>query len=140
MWDPTLPRTRTGRFWVYLGDAGNPYCVYDFTPLRTRDGPERLLADFRGCLQADSFTGYNRICAVPGVIHMACWAHVRRKPYQYRTTVSVPAHVELARIRQLYRIEETCREMSVPERRAGRRPCTASWPAASGSGAIRSRT
>jgi len=32
VWDPTLPKTRTGRFWVYLGDAGKPYCVYDFTP------------------------------------------------------------------------------------------------------------
>lgn len=42
VWDPTLPKTRIGRFWVYLGDAGNPYCVYDFTPRRTRDGPERF--------------------------------------------------------------------------------------------------
>ena len=36
IWDPTLPKTRTGRFWVYIGDDGNPYCVYDFTPRRNR--------------------------------------------------------------------------------------------------------
>jgi len=45
-----LPNTRTGRFCVYLGDTGNPYCVYDFTPRRGRDGPERFLAGFAGYL------------------------------------------------------------------------------------------
>ena len=28
VWDPTLPRTRTGRFWVYLGDAGRMHQPY----------------------------------------------------------------------------------------------------------------
>ena len=48
VWDPTLPATRTGRFWVYLGDDQNPFCAYDFTPRRTRDGPERFLAGYQG--------------------------------------------------------------------------------------------
>ncbi len=30
--DRMLPRTRTGRFWVYCGDSQNPYSVYDYTP------------------------------------------------------------------------------------------------------------
>src|SRR5262245_2637103 len=42
VWDPTLPRTRTGRFWVYVGDVRNSYVVYDYTARRTRDGPERF--------------------------------------------------------------------------------------------------
>ena len=29
VWDPTLPATRTGRFWVDLGDDRNPFCAYD---------------------------------------------------------------------------------------------------------------
>ena len=32
--DATLPHTRTGRFWAYVGDLRNPYVVYDFTPSR----------------------------------------------------------------------------------------------------------
>ncbi len=43
VWDPTLPATRTGRFWVDIGDARNPFSVYDFTSRRSRDGPERFL-------------------------------------------------------------------------------------------------
>jgi hypothetical protein len=34
---------------------------------------------FRGYLQVDPFSGYDRICAGPDVIEVACWAHVRRK-------------------------------------------------------------
>ena len=87
----------------------NPFSVYDFTPRRTRDGPERFLGGYQGYLQADAFTGYDRICAGPGVIRVACWAHVRRKFYECRTTAPVLAHDALARIRQLYRIEADCR-------------------------------
>src|SRR5262249_2792088 len=120
VWDPTLPHTRTGRFWVYIGDVRNPYVVYDYTPRRTRDGPEEFLKGFRGYLQADAFSGYDRICAGSGVIEVACWAHVRRKFYESRTSAPVPAHAALARIRQLYKIEHDAAELSAEERRGVR--------------------
>jgi transposase len=116
VWDPTLPTTRTGRFWVYLGEARNPSCVYEFTPRHNRDGPERFLADFAGYLQADAFAGYNRLCAGPNVIRVACWAHARRKFDEARTTAPLPAYEALARIRQLYRIEDACKELSAEAR------------------------
>jgi hypothetical protein len=118
VWDPTLPKTRTGRFWVYLGDALNPYCVYDFTPRRNRDGPERFLEGFAGYLQADAFAGYDRLCAGAKVIRVACWAHARRKFYDARHTDPLPAHQALARIGQLYAIEEACKKLSAEERYA----------------------
>jgi transposase len=118
VWDPTLPRTRIGRFWVYRGDVLNPYCVYDFTPRHTRDGPERFLEGFQGYLQADAFSGYDRLCAGAKVIRVACWAHARRKFYDARHTAPLQAHQALARIGQLYRIEDTCKEFSVDERAA----------------------
>lgn len=118
VWDPTLPQTRTARFWVYLGDDRNPFSVYDFTPSHSRDGPEQFLSGYRGYLQADAFTGYDRLCAGPEVIRVACWAHARRKFYEARSTAPVLAHEALARIRQLYRIEEACRERPPEDRRA----------------------
>src|SRR5262249_13446753 len=116
--DPTLPRTRTGRFWVYVGDARNPFVVYDYTPRRTRDGPERFLKGYRGYLQADAFSGYDGICAGPDVTEVACWAHVRRKFYESRTSAPVGAHQALARIRQLYAIETAAEEFTAADRRA----------------------
>jgi transposase len=116
--DPTLPKTRTGRFWVYVGDVRNPYVVYDYTPRRTRDGPERFLKGFRGYLQADAFSGYDRMCAGPDVVEVACWAHVRRKFYEARTSAPVLAHAALARIRQLYAIETAAEGLSAEDRRS----------------------
>jgi hypothetical protein len=101
---------------VYVGDARHPYVVYDYTPRRTRDGPEGFLKGFHGYLQADAFTGYDRICAGPNVSEVACWAHVRRKFYESRTTAPVPAHAALARIRQLYKIEHDAAALSAEDR------------------------
>jgi transposase len=115
--DPTLPQTRTGRFWVYIGDARHPYVVYDYTPRRTRDGPERFLNGFHGYLQADAFSGYDRICAGPHVQEVACWAHVRRKFFEARTSAPVPAHAALAWIRRLYAIEHAVEDLLAEERR-----------------------
>src|SRR5262249_18964805 len=118
VWDPTLPPTRTRRVWVYVGDVRHPYVVYGYTPRRTRDGPEDFLKGFRGYLQADAFSGYDRICAGSVVTEVACWAHVRRKFYESRTSAPVPAHAALARIRQLYKIEHDAAELSADDRRA----------------------
>src|SRR5262249_37159385 len=116
--DPTLPRTRTGRFWVYVGDARNPYVVYDYTPRRTRDGPERFLKGFRGYLQADACAGYERRWPGPGVTEVACWARVRRKFFEARTSAPVRAHAALARIRQLYKVETAAEGFTAEDRRA----------------------
>jgi transposase len=118
VWDPTLPHTRAGRFWVSVGDVRHPYMVYDHKPRRTRDRPEDFLKGFRGYLQADAFSGYDRICAGSGVSEVACWAHVRRKFFESRTSAPVPAHAALARIRQLYKIEHDAAELSAGERLA----------------------
>ena len=76
------PRRGPGGSGSTSATPGTRSCVYDFTPRRTRDGPERFLGGYRGYLQADAFSGYDRICAGPGVIRVACWAHVRRKFYE----------------------------------------------------------
>jgi hypothetical protein len=50
------------------------------------------------------------------VIEVACWAHVRRKFYESRTSAPVLAHAALARIRQLYKIEHDAAELSAEDR------------------------
>lgn len=81
--DPSLPHTRTGRFWVYCGDLDHPYSVYEYTPSRQRDGPANFLNGYEGYLQADAFGGYDGLFAGSGgkIVEVACWAHARRKFY-----------------------------------------------------------
>src|SRR5512138_2667055 len=58
------------------------------------------------------------MCAGPDVIEVACWAHVRRKFYESRTSAPAPAHAALARIRQRYNIETAADGFSAEDRRA----------------------
>jgi transposase len=82
--DRTLPHTRTGRFWIYAGDADPPYFVCDYTSSRRRDGPATFLADYTGYFQAEAFSGYDGIYASHGVMQVLCWAHPRRKFFDAR--------------------------------------------------------
>ena len=115
--DRTLNQTRTGRFWVYVGDWGHPYDVFDYTPSRSRDGPMTFLQDWgkdrRVFLQADAFGGYDGIYrgeAGGQVTEVACLAHCRRKFYEARGTDVATSTQALAYIRLLYDVEEQARE------------------------------
>lgn len=118
--DPALGRTRTGRIWTYVGDGEHPYTVYDYTPSRSRDGPEAFLEEFRGFLQADAYSGYDHLYQDPDreVIEVACWAHARRKFYEAQSSDLMRSTVMLAYIRLLYDVERVARDQKLgPEAR-----------------------
>lgn len=112
----------TARLWVYLGDAGHPYNVFDFTLNRKRDGPQSFLAGYRGYLHADAFGGYDCLylpdprTTQARIIEVACNAHARRKFYEARTSDAVHAHTALAYYRELYELERAAKEFSEPHR------------------------
>jgi transposase len=117
--DKNRSQTRTGRFWVYLGDGDHPYTVFTFTASRSRDGPREFLRGWSGYLQADAFGGYDGIYAgeVGGqVTEVACWAHARRKFYEARTSDAAASTQALAYIRLLYDIEDSAKKSSASER------------------------
>src|SRR5947207_5289170 len=67
-----------GRVWTYL-DPLMHQVVFDATTTHERDGPAAFLADFRGKLQADAYSGYDGLYQRGRVIEIGCWAHVRRR-------------------------------------------------------------
>ena len=111
--DPALPRTRTGRIWTYVGDRDHPYTVYDYTPDRSRDGPEAFLEDFRGYLQADAYSGYDKMYKDERVTEVACWAHTRRKFYEAQSSDLMRSMIMLAYIRLLYDVEREARDLAL---------------------------
>ena len=120
--DPALPRTRTGRIWTYVANDEHPYTVYDYTPNRSRAGPEAFLEPFRGYLQADAYAGYDQLYKDPerSVVEVACWAHARRKFYEAQSSDVMRSTVLLAYIRLLYDVEREARDrkLSAEDRRA----------------------
>jgi transposase len=112
----------TARLWVYLGDTPHPYNVFDFTVNRKRDGPQQFLANYQGYLQADAFSGYDRLylpdprTAQARITEVACNAHARRKFYEARGSDSLRSHHALAYYRQLYELERQTKDFSDAQR------------------------
>jgi transposase len=113
--DPELTRTKTGRIWTYVGDGDHPYTVYDYTPSRSRDGPDEFMQGFNGYLQADAYSGYDELYKDPrrDVTEVACWAHTRRKFYEAQTSDLMRSMVMLAYIRLLYDVEREARDRAL---------------------------
>jgi transposase len=108
---------KSGRIWTYIGDEANPYVVYDYTPDRTRAGPQKFLADYKGYLQADAYGGYDGIYIKGDVIEVACWAHARRKFFDAKETDGRRVGEMLEFVRQLYAVEDEGKALDQDARR-----------------------
>ncbi|MDR3615537.1 MAG: IS66 family transposase [Candidatus Obscuribacterales bacterium] len=109
-------RCRTGRIWVYRGDAANPYVLFRFTASRRRDGPLEHLENFKGFLQADAFAGYDCLFVGGGVTEVACFAHARRKFEHCLQDAPVSAGKVLLLIQQLYKVESDFKSATSEQR------------------------
>ncbi len=70
--DKSRDKTKTGRLWAYLGDRKHSYIVYDYTPDRSRDGPEIFLKnETSGYLSSDAYAGDNGLHN-RGIIEVRC--------------------------------------------------------------------
>jgi len=96
--------------------------VFDFTVNHKRDGPQQFLANYRGYLQADAFSGYDGLylpdprTAQARIIEVACNAHARRKFYEARGSDALRSHQALAYYRQLYELERQSKDFSDAQR------------------------
>jgi transposase len=93
----------------YVGDAANPYTVFDLSVGRSRDAPAAFLKGYTGFVHADGYAGYGPVYE-GGATHVGCWAHVRRYFFDARLTDPERAHEALARIRALYAVEREAKE------------------------------
>src|SRR5580693_497678 len=135
--EPGLGRTRTGRLWVYVRDD-RPFCgpappaaAYFYSPDRGGEHPAVHLANFRGFLQADGYSGFAALyeprqagpeaAATAAITEVACWSHCRRKIFDvWETTKSSVAKAALDQIAELYLIEDKARFAPPAERLAHR--------------------
>jgi len=124
---PGRGKTQEARMWAYRGDGDHPYNVFDFTMTRKRDGPLRFLRrdersraeeGFRGYLQADAYAGYDVLFRLGGIVEVGCWAHARRKFFESKETNLAVGMEALARVKQLYAVEDAAKEHSSAERLA----------------------
>jgi transposase len=120
--------------WVLRGGVReHPLVYYEYDPSRSAEVPKRLLRGFQGFLQTDGYEGYTALGAEPGIVHVGCWAHTRRKFDEAlrgqgrakkkgakRTAKASRARQALSQIQALYRIERELKEASPQERHGAR--------------------
>ena len=119
------------------GPAEHPLIYYEYDPSRSAEVPKRLLRNYQGFLQTDGYEGYTALGHEPGISHVGCWAHARRKFDEAlrgqgkakkkgtkRTAKESRARQALSQIQALYRIERELRDATAEERLAARQERT----------------
>jgi hypothetical protein len=98
--DTTVPvltkgKTHTGRCWVYVrddrlfGGGAPPAAMFHFSRDRGGAHVDEHLLRGQGILQADAYSGYNRLYAADResgpILEAACWAHAAGRSSRSRT-------------------------------------------------------
>jgi transposase len=127
MKEPGRSNKTKSYMWIYRGgDPDRPALVYQYHPSRSGEVVSQYLKGYRGYVQSDGFSGYDFLDHHPDIIHVGCWAHVRRKfvdvvkaSGKRKSVKGRTGHAEkaIACIRRLYAIEKNAgeRELSYQE-------------------------
>lgn len=104
--------SKRGIQWVYIGDGR--YVTFHYTPNRSAEGPCEFLAGRVGWVQADAYSGYDRLFTTPGslMVEVGCWSHTRRY-YVDALPKDRRAAVALHLIGQLFEVERTARDQDL---------------------------
>ncbi len=102
-------KTHQGYHWVYNAPLQNAL-FFDYREGRGREGPMKLLENFTGYLQTDGYGVYEWFAKQPGITHVACMAHARRKFEQALAYDAEKAGYVMQKIQELYAIEREARE------------------------------
>lgn len=98
-----------GYFWVYL-DPLEKDAFFDYRPGRGRDGPQEMLANFRGYLQCDGYKVYDEYKKRKEIILVGCFSHARRKFIEAEGSDRQRSQWALKRIQELYHLERWAKD------------------------------
>jgi len=78
--EPGRSNTSKSYMWVFRGGPPDkPVLLYQYHPTRSGQVPNEFLKNYQGYIQTDAYTGYDALGRRPGIYHVGCWAHARRK-------------------------------------------------------------
>jgi transposase len=131
--EPGRANTSKSYMWVFCGgDPAHPTVLYQYHPTRKGETALKFLDEYQGYFQSDDFGGYDYLGKKPGIVHLGCWAHVRRKFFDVvkvrkkhrgkRKNPTTCADQALDYIGKLYLIEKLIRQEKLnPEQVVQRR-------------------
>ena len=106
--------TEKSYMWLALGGPPDKTVVlYTYRKTRAACHAKELLEGYSGYLQTDGYSGYDAaVRGMPGIVHVGCFAHARRKFFEASKGSKKPQSSEegMKYIRKLYYIENEMRE------------------------------
>jgi transposase len=112
---------KRGHLWPYVGQGGDVFVEY--TPDWSGQGPQGVLADFRGYLVVDGYKGYEALFGPSSPrIEVGCWMHARRGFERAYVAGEARGGVVLTLVQKLFAVERRAQEAGLsPEARLGLR-------------------
>jgi len=112
--EPGRKATQKSYMWVFRGGLSNkPVICFQYHPTRAGQAAKDFLGKYQGVVQSDGYSGYDFLDLKGGILHVACWAHARRKFVAVKKAGGSKkigsADKALAVIRSLYRLEKKAR-------------------------------
>ena len=109
--------THRGWHWVYSSPPEH-MVFFDYQEGRGREGPRKLLTDFKGYLQTDGYVVYDWFGLQKDITLVSCWAHARRFFEKSLSDDRKRAEYALEEIQKLYMVERKARDQKLsPEQR-----------------------
>ena len=107
--------THRGYYWVYHA-LKRKLVFFDYQKGRGKNGPKRLLEDYKGFLQTDGYVVYDNIVKlIKAIVLLGCMAHARRYFFKAKDNDLQRANIALAYFKRLYAIEEQIKEKQFDE-------------------------
>lgn len=104
--------THQGYFWAYHDPLGKQ-TFFKYEPTRAGVYPTGMLKDFHGYMQTDGYSGYGALSQKQDIVHLACWAHTRRKFEEALSHDKAMAETAMLLIQELYAVERMAKEQNL---------------------------
>lgn len=106
--------THQGYYWVYKSPDKN-LVLLDYQKGRGREGPTKMLENFKGHLQTDGYGVYDIFENKDGITMLGCLAHARRYFEQALNSDKTRAEFVLQQIQLLYEVERHANKLHLSD-------------------------
>ena len=104
-----------GFLWAYR-DVINNQVMFEYQRGRNKEGPARMLKNFKGFLQTDGYAAYDQFAQREGVRMLHCMAHARRYFKEAEGNDKLRSIYALLAFHEIYELERQLKDLSVEEK------------------------
>jgi transposase len=107
--------THQGYLWAYRDVISN-LVLFEYQRGRNKEGPAKMLKDFKGFLQTDGYAAYDQFYHHEGIQMLHCMAHARRYFKEAEDNDHERSSYALKLFQEIYEVERQIKDLTNEER------------------------